>query len=73
MPDDNSPATKQDIHLLKQDVHLVKQDINVVKQDVQLLKQDVHQDLIAMEDRLVEKMRDMQTELLRAFAALSEA
>jgi len=87
VPDDNSPATKQDIHLLKQDVHLVKQDINVVKQDVQLLKQDVqllkqdvqllkqdvHQDLIAMEDRLVEKMRDMQTELLRAFAALSEA
>ncbi len=31
------------------------------------------QDLTAMEDRLVEKMRDMQTGLLRGFAAFSEA
>jgi hypothetical protein len=56
VPDDNSPATKQDLHLLKQE-----------------LKQDFKQDLIAMEDRLVEKMRDMQTELLRGFASFSEA
>jgi hypothetical protein len=59
VPDDNSPATKQDLHLLKQDL---KQDLIAMKQD-----------LIAMEDRLVEKMRDMQTELLRGFAAFSEA
>jgi hypothetical protein len=29
-------------------------------------------DLAAMEERLVEKMRDMQTELLRGFAAFTE-
>ena len=40
MPEDNSPATKQD--------------------------------LIALEDRLVEKTRDLQNELLRGFAAISE-
>lgn len=52
MPEDNSPATKQDL---------------------QLLKQEIKQDMGAMEDRLVEKMRDMQTELLRGFAAFSES
>ncbi len=31
------------------------------------------QDLAAMEERLIEKMRDMQTELLRGFAAFSES
>ena len=40
MPEDNSPATKQD--------------------------------LIALEDRLVEKTRNLQNELLRGFAAISE-
>ncbi len=44
MPEDNSPATKQDLR----------------------------EALAAMEERLVEKMRDMQTELLRGFAAFSE-
>jgi hypothetical protein len=101
VPDDDSPATKQDIRLLKEDVHvvkedirLVKEDVHVVKEDIRLLKEDVYvvkedihlvkedvhllrsevkQDLTAMEDRLVEKMRDMQTELLRGFAAFSEA
>jgi hypothetical protein len=47
------------------------------KHDLQLLRQelklDLKQDLIAMEDRLVEKMRDMQTELLRGFSSFSEA
>jgi hypothetical protein len=33
---------------------------------------DLKQYLEAMEGRLVEKMRDMQTELLRGFAAFSE-
>ncbi len=33
---------------------------------------DLKQYLEAMEERLVEKMRDMQTELLRGFAAFSE-
>ena len=33
---------------------------------------DLKQYLEAMEGRLVDKMRDMQTELLRGFAAFSE-
>jgi hypothetical protein len=33
---------------------------------------ELRQYLEAMESRLVEKMRDMQTELLRGFAAFSE-
>ena len=33
---------------------------------------DLKQYLEAMEGRLVEKMRDMQTELLRGFATFSE-
>ena len=63
MPDDNSPATKHDVQLVKQDIHV--------------LKQEFKQDLLAVEerltDRLTEAMRDMQSELLRGFAAFSEA
>jgi hypothetical protein len=36
------------------------------------LNEHVNTKLDAMEGRLVEKMRDMQTELLRGFAAFSE-
>jgi hypothetical protein len=59
VPDDNSPATKQDLHVLSEEVHL--------------LKQDLHDSLTALEDRLVEKMRDKQSELLRGFAAFNQA
>ncbi len=63
MPDDNSPATKHDVQLVKQDIHV--------------LKQEFKQDLLAVEDRLTDRlteaMRDMQSELLRGFAAFSEA
>jgi hypothetical protein len=63
MPDDNSPATKHDVQLVKQDIHV--------------LRQEFKQDLLAVEerltDRLTEAMRDMQSELLRGFAAFSEA
>lgn len=36
------------------------------------LTRDMHTEFAAMEARLIEKMRDMQTELLRGFAAFSE-
>jgi hypothetical protein len=46
------------------------------KHDLQLLRQEFKQDLHDMEgrltDRLTEAMRDMQSELLRGFAAFSE-
>ena len=37
------------------------------KQDLLDLKGEIKQDILNLEDRLVETMRDMQTELLRAF------
>ena len=52
MPDDNTPATKHDVHLLKQDLLALEERLT---------------------DRLTEAMRDMQSELLRGFAAFSEA
>jgi len=36
------------------------------------MDQELKQHLEAMESRLTEKMRDMQTDLLRGFAAFSE-
>jgi len=67
MPDDNSPATKHDVQLLKQEF---KQDIHVLKQE---FKQDLRELEVRLTDRLTEAMRDMQSELLRGFAAFSEA
>jgi hypothetical protein len=40
---------------------------SATKHDLQALKRDIHHSLKEHEDRLVEKMRDMQTEVLRAF------
>jgi hypothetical protein len=39
------------------------------KADVYALAQSIDQRLSALEDKLIESMRDMQTELLRGFAA----
>ena len=66
MPDDNSPATER-ISIFSSRI------CTFLSKNCTRLKQELHQDLIAIENRLVEKMRDMQTELLRGFAAFSEA
>lgn len=52
MPDQDY-ATKQDLHELRQDL----------KQDIRDLRDRMDQ----MQDHLIEVMRDMQTEVLRAF------
>ena len=44
-----------------------KQDIQEVIQRMDEMRDATKQDLHEMEDRLTEKMRDMQTEVLRAF------
>jgi hydrogenase maturation factor len=68
VPDDNTPATKQDIVTLRQEL---KQDMVTLRQELKHdtagLRQEIKQDMLGMEDRMVEKMRDMQTEVLRAF------
>jgi hypothetical protein len=47
-----------------------KQDLIDLKREI---RQEIRQDLQAMEDRLIERSRDMQSELLRGFAAFSES
>src|ERR1017187_7869147 len=67
---ESAPATKKDVAAVKEDVAAVKEDVAAVKEDVAVLKGDVaavRKDLAASEDRLSEQMRDMQTELLKAF------
>jgi ABC-type phosphate transport system auxiliary subunit len=62
--DDKTPATKQDLVTLRQEL---KQDTAALRQEITGLRQELKQDMVHMEDRVVEQMRDMQTELLRAF------
>ncbi len=42
------------------------------KKDLEGLKVELRADMVRMEDRLIERMRDMQTELLRAFGSFQE-
>ncbi len=70
----NDPATKQDLLGLKQDLFALKQDMlelkqdfSGVKQDFVDLRQDIDSKFVRHEERMVEKMRDMQTEVLGAF------
>jgi hypothetical protein len=44
---------------------------HATKQDLQELGEQIADRMAAMEERLIERMRDMQTELLRGFEAHS--
>lgn len=46
-------------------------DNPATKQDLTDLRIDMQEDLAALEERLIEHMRGMQTELLRGFASFS--
>jgi DNA anti-recombination protein RmuC len=59
MPSEDRPATKQDLDLLRADV-----DQRFVE-----LRADVDQRFDQLQETLIEQMRDMQTEMLRAFHA----
>jgi hypothetical protein len=48
-------------------------DAAATKRDLLELRQEIKQDMARMEERLVQVMRGMQTELLRAFPSFSEA
>jgi|ERR1039458_926301 hypothetical protein len=57
----NAPATKKDVAAVAKDVAVVAKDVAAVRRD-----------LAASEERLSEQMRDMQTELLKAFLPWQE-
>ena len=73
----NAPATKKDVAAVAKDVAAVAKDVAVVAKDVAAVAKDVaavakdvaavRRDLAASEERLSEQIRDMQTELLKAF------
>ena len=58
---ENAPATKKDVAVVAKDVAAVAKDVAAVRRD-----------LAASEERLSEQMRDMQTELLKAFLPWQE-
>src|ERR1017187_8526263 len=60
---ENAPATKKDVAVVAEDVAVVEKDVAAVAKDVAAVRRD----LAASEERLSEQMRDMQTELLKAF------
>jgi len=71
---ENAPATKKDVAVVAKDVAVVAKDVAVVAKDVAAVAKDVaavRRDLAASEERLSEQMRDMQTELLKAFLPMS--
>lgn len=77
MNDSDAPATKAELQVLSGDiqtlsvnVQTLNQDVQTLKGDVQTLKGDVQAltvDMRTLQESLTETMRDVQTELLRAF------
>src|ERR1035441_6674449 len=60
---ENAPATKKDVAVVAKDVAVVAKDVAAVAKDGAAVRRD----LAASEERLSEQIRDMQTELLKAF------
>jgi hypothetical protein len=65
---ENAPATKKDVAAVAKDVVAVAKDVAAVKKDLAAL--DTRLDVRM--DGLSEQMRDMQTELLKAFLPWQE-
>ena len=57
MPDDSSPATKQDLNELHRQI----------REEMRQQGTDLREEMRRLGDQMVEQMRDMQTEVLRAF------
>jgi polyhydroxyalkanoate synthesis regulator phasin len=78
----NAPATKKDVAAVAKDVAAVAKDVAAVAKDVAAVAKDVAavaKDVAALDTRLdvrmdglSEQMRDMQTELLKAFLPWQE-
>lgn len=64
MPSEDRPAMKQDLDLLRADVD---QRFKEFRADVDQRFDQVDQRFDQLQETLIERMRDMQTEVLRAF------
>ena len=62
MDDQNAPATKGDIHQVRDEIHQVRDEVHQVRDEM-------HQ----VRDELVETMRDVQTEMLKAFYSYAQS
>ena len=76
MENDHEPATKADLAEVKTELAAVRGDVvslnqavASVKQDVDMLRSEVHHGY----DDLKETLRDVQTELLKAFYSFTES
>src|ERR1700720_4788330 len=77
--DDDRPATKKDLNDLRSEVHgemdQLRTELNgnmdqlrtELNGNMDRLRTDLHGDMDRLRENLVEQMRDMQTEVLRAF------
>lgn len=66
MNNGDSPATKQDVI---EAVDAAKQELRA---DMHELRAELRADMKVSEDRVIEAMRDMQTEMLKAFYGFTE-
>ena len=75
--DDNAPATKKDLaeveSALKGDLARVESEVSELKGDVAQLATSLRKDMAEMEDRLFERIRDSQIEILKAFLPWQES
>src|ERR1700720_2066469 len=66
--DDDRPATKKDLNDLRSEVHGEMDQLRTeLNGNMDRLRTDLHGDMDRLRENLVEQMRDMQTEVLRAF------
>ncbi len=71
MPDNSSAATKKDVNELRDDMRGqitdMRGQITEVRGQITEVRDQITGEMHALRDQLVEQMRDMQTEVLRAF------
>ena len=70
MPENSSPATKQDLRELEE--RMTKGIRDSQKELEERMTKGIRDSQKELEERLTEIMRDMQSELLRGFAAFSQ-
>lgn len=65
--DPNQPATKGDLNELRSEFNELRGEFSQLRGDFNESRAETKRDLNDLRDELIEKMRDMQTEVLRAF------
>ena len=66
--DDDQPATKTDLNHLRTELHGEMAQLRTdLHEDMDQLRTELNHNIVLLRDDLIEKMRDIQTEVLRAF------